>query len=126
MTTPAATTNTTNTKADTHAMAAATTDADPFAAQRTPDNDPFSRTDSRSSSSSEEVVQEAARMAAPGATRDRRLSKEWDASKVPPSRFQKRENSIFATQGSRDGHLDKGRDRDQTFKEKLKEKGWIK
>ncbi|EHK15794.1 uncharacterized protein TRIVIDRAFT_122018, partial [Trichoderma virens Gv29-8] len=38
---------------------------------------------------------------------DRRLSDEWDAAKVPPSRFQKRKGSIYATPGSRDGHVDK-------------------
>lgn len=45
-----------------------------------------------------------------------------DASKVPPSRFQKREGSIYATPGSRDGHTGKGRDRDQSFHDKLKSK----
>ncbi|KAH6989426.1 hypothetical protein BGZ61DRAFT_532875 [Ilyonectria robusta] len=38
---------------------------------------------------------------------DRRMSDEWDAAKVPPSRFQKRKGSIYATQSSRDGHIDK-------------------
>lgn len=41
-----------------------------------------------------------------GANRDRRYSDEWDASKVPPSRFQKRKGSIYSTPGSRDGHVD--------------------
>ncbi|KAF7558810.1 hypothetical protein G7046_g5359 [Stylonectria norvegica] len=41
------------------------------------------------------------------AQRDRRMSDEWDASKVPPSRFQKRKGSIYATPNSRDGHVDK-------------------
>lgn len=45
-----------------------------------------------------------------------------DASKVPPSRFQKREGSIYATQGSRDAHTGRGKDRDQSFHEKLKQK----
>ncbi|MCJ1266750.1 hypothetical protein MMC22_006635 [Lobaria immixta] len=49
--------------------------------------------------------------------RDRRLSKEWDAAKVVPSRFQKREGSIYATPGSR-GQIDK--DRDKRYHEKLK------
>ncbi|OAA68352.1 hypothetical protein SPI_00547 [Niveomyces insectorum RCEF 264] len=40
------------------------------------------------------------------AQRDRRDSDEWDASKVPPSRFQKRKGSIYSTPGSRDGHVD--------------------
>ena len=37
--------------------------------------------------------------------RDRRASDEWDASKVPPSRFQKRKGSIYSTPNSRDGHV---------------------
>lgn len=70
---------------------------------------------------------------------DCRLSKEWgtklieldkyltlehyvnqlvlDAAKVVPSRFQKREGSIYATPGSR-GQIDK--DRDKRYHEKLK------
>ncbi len=40
-----------------------------------------------------------------------------DAAKVPPSRFQKREGSIYATPGSR-GQL--GNDRDKGYHEKLK------
>ncbi|KAI9893142.1 MAG: hypothetical protein M1814_000690 [Vezdaea aestivalis] len=60
----------------------------------------------------------------PTEQRDRRMSREWDASKVPPSQFQKRKGSIYATPGSRDGHVERN---DQTaYKEKLKEKGWHK
>ncbi|KAL2120815.1 hypothetical protein VTJ04DRAFT_4842 [Mycothermus thermophilus] len=33
-------------------------------------------------------------------------SDEWDASKVPPSRFQKRKGSIYAVPSSRDGRID--------------------
>lgn len=40
-----------------------------------------------------------------------------DAAKVVPSRFQKREGSIYATPGSR-GQIDK--DRDKRYHEKLK------
>ncbi|KAM5467501.1 hypothetical protein MauCBS54593_005472 [Microsporum audouinii] len=54
---------------------------------------------------------------------DRRMSKEWDAAQVPPSRFQKREGSIFSTAGSRDSHITR-RDRDYLYHAKLKEKGW--
>jgi len=43
---------------------------------------------------------------APLGSRDRRDSAEWDASKVPPSRFQKRKGSIYAVPSSRDGHVD--------------------
>lgn len=54
-------------------------------------------------------------------TRDRRESKEWDASKVPPSRFQKRSGSIYSTPSSRDAHLN-GNERDKGYWEKMKEK----
>ncbi|CAK7198167.1 hypothetical protein SEUCBS139899_000825 [Sporothrix eucalyptigena] len=37
-----------------------------------------------------------------GGQHDRR----YNASKVPPSRFQKRKGSIYSTPGSRDGHVD--------------------
>ncbi|KAF3026849.1 hypothetical protein G7054_g11605 [Neopestalotiopsis clavispora] len=43
---------------------------------------------------------------------------EWDASKVPPSRFQQRKGSIYSTQGSRDGHVQKNNERDKDFHEK--------
>lgn len=57
----------------------------------------------------------------PPNNRDRRMSKEWDASKVPPSRFQRREGSIYSTPNSRDGHV-KGANRDKAYHDKLKEK----
>lgn len=76
-----------------------TANEDPFAAQREP-NDPMyagGSTDSR-------------RVSEPmGAPIDRRMSREWDASKVPPSKFQKPEGSIFATPSSRDGHIAKNK-----------------
>ncbi|KAF2248762.1 hypothetical protein BU26DRAFT_518978 [Trematosphaeria pertusa] len=52
---------------------------------------------------------------------NRRMSKEWDASKVPPSQFQRRKGSIYSTPNSRDGHV-KGSSRDQAYWDKLKEK----
>ncbi|KAG0635630.1 hypothetical protein HOY80DRAFT_892706, partial [Tuber brumale] len=55
----------------------------------------------------------------PLSQRDRRLSKEWDAAKTPPSRFQKVEGSIYATPNSRDGHI--ARNKIHGFKEKVKE-----
>lgn len=56
---------------------------------------------------------------------DRRLSSdEWDASKTPPSRFQQRKGSVYATPNSRDGHVDKNMDRDAAYHAKLAEKGW--
>jgi len=54
--------------------------------------------------------------------RDRRMSDEWDASKVPPSRFQKRKGSIYAVPGSRDGHVDSNYA--HKFYEKHAEKGY--
>jgi len=56
--------------------------------------------------------------------RDRRMSAEWDASKVPPSRFQKRKGSIYAVPGSRDGHVDSNYA--VKFHEKHAEKGYGK
>lgn len=47
-----------------------------------------------------------------------------DASKVPPSRFQKRKGSIYATPGSRDGHVD--RNYAQEFHDKHTAKGYGK
>jgi hypothetical protein len=40
-----------------------------------------------------------------------------DASKTPPSRFQQRKGSVYATPGSRDGHVEKNYDRDAKFHE---------
>lgn len=59
---------------------------------------------------------------AAGVAQDRRGSDEWDASKVPPSRFQKRKGSIYAVPGSRDGHVD--RNYAAKFHEKHAEKGY--
>ncbi|KAA6409349.1 MAG: hypothetical protein FRX48_06902 [Lasallia pustulata] len=98
--------------------------SDPFAAQRTTDNDPFATTEQTTREPLPDLLQPASADSS-GMPRDRRMSKEWDASKVPPSRFQKREGSIYATPGSRDGHTGKGRDRDQSFHDKLKSKGWL-
>ncbi|KAF5615966.1 C6 zinc finger domain protein [Fusarium tjaetaba] len=56
------------------------------------------------------------------AAQDRRMSDEWDASKVPPSRFQKRKGSIYATPGSRDGHVD--RNYQDKYWSKMTEKNW--
>ncbi|EEH22718.2 hypothetical protein PABG_04929 [Paracoccidioides brasiliensis Pb03] len=116
---------------------------DPFASQRTPDNDPFART------ASTELSPVATSPSPQQSPIDRRMSKEWgrinfkkygaikcgadrpdaysgasmstDASKVPPSRFQRREGSIFSTSSSRDSHLSR-KDRDSAFHAKLKEK----
>ncbi|KAK4103561.1 hypothetical protein N658DRAFT_557387 [Parathielavia hyrcaniae] len=53
---------------------------------------------------------------------ERRSSDEWDASKVPPSRFQKRKGSIYAVPGSRDGRVD--HDTTLKFNEKLVQMGF--
>jgi len=94
---------------------------DPFAAQRGGD-DPFAQQKLDSVAGGDD-------MAAPdGKSPDekpRRMSREWDASKVPPSQFQKRKGSIYSTPGSRDGHV-KGKGQYQAYFEKLKEKGWDK
>jgi hypothetical protein len=52
---------------------------------------------------------------------ERRLSDSWDASKVPPSQFQRRPGSIYSTPNSKDGHVERG-DRDKAYFEKLREK----
>jgi hypothetical protein len=107
---------------------------DPFAAQRTADNNPFAEAkDGVTELGSSPPIQSGS------PKQDRRMSKEWgmypikclshhqlttsDASKVPPSRFQKREGSIYATPGSRDGHVE--RNTQHAFTAKLKEKGWL-
>ncbi|KAH7068997.1 hypothetical protein BKA63DRAFT_99212 [Paraphoma chrysanthemicola] len=54
----------------------------------------------------------------------RRSDDTWDASKVPPSQFQKRRGSILSTPNSKDGNVERG-DRDKAYFEKLKEKGWV-
>ncbi|KAI0833945.1 hypothetical protein F5Y06DRAFT_301129 [Hypoxylon sp. FL0890] len=48
---------------------------------------------------------------------------EWDASKTPPSRFQKRKGSIYATPSSRDGHVERNRDAVEEF-HKAHSKRW--
>ncbi|EGS21527.1 uncharacterized protein CTHT_0033870 [Thermochaetoides thermophila DSM 1495] len=58
----------------------------------------------------------------PSAPRDRRMSDEWDAAKVPPSRFQKRKGSIFGVPSSRDGRID--RNYAAEYYEKLAEMGY--
>ncbi|KAK4238175.1 hypothetical protein C8A03DRAFT_15335, partial [Achaetomium macrosporum] len=47
-----------------------------------------------------------------------------DASKVPPSRFQKRKGSIYAVPSSRDGHIDSNRP--EKYYKKLEEMGLAK
>jgi len=101
----------------------ATTDStnmDPFANQRDGTNDPFAEKqgDLQNVAGSEDMAMGNA------STDTRRMSKEWDASKVPPSQFQKRKGSILSTPSSRDSHQHGGGERDKAYFEKLKEKGW--
>ncbi|KAK3488201.1 uncharacterized protein B0T23DRAFT_224443 [Neurospora hispaniola] len=58
----------------------------------------------------------------PTSPADRRMSAEWDASKVPPSRFQKRKGSIYAVPKTRDGHVDNNYA--TAFHQKHMEKGY--
>ena len=91
---------------------------DPFASQRETNNNPFDTKDFSNISGSDDM-----RLSSSPPAKDRRMSKEWDASKVPPSRFQRREGSIYSTPSSRDSHV-KGSSRDKAYFDKLKEKGW--
>jgi len=93
---------------------------DPFASQRGADNNPFGGDKLADLAGSDDM-----RLSTSPPQKDRRMSKEWDASKVPPSRFQKREGSIYSTPSSRDAHV-KGPTRDKAYHDKLKEKGWAK
>lgn len=86
-------------------------------AQKLTPPDPFSEEDKLSNIAGSDDM----RMSSSPPASDRRMSKEWDASKVPPSRFQRREGSIYSTPNSRDGHV-KGSSRDKAYFEKLKEK----
>ncbi|TGJ85969.1 hypothetical protein E0Z10_g2818 [Xylaria hypoxylon] len=56
-------------------------------------------------------------------SRDYTNTDEWDASKTPPSRFQKRKGSIYATPSSRDGHVERNRDAVEDF-HKAHSKRW--
>ncbi|KAI5798956.1 hypothetical protein EDC01DRAFT_649851 [Geopyxis carbonaria] len=95
--------------------------SDPFALHRDPNNNPFQNRRGSDGSTSSTDFQDGI---VPLAQRDRRMSKEWDASKTPPSRFQKVEGSIYATPASRDGHV--ARNKIHGFKEKVKELGGVK
>jgi len=97
--------------------------ADPFAAQREGSDNPFASGEKgpEEAISTEEGKDELSPPAE--GTKVRRMSKEWDASKVPPSQFQKRKGSVYATPSSRDSHSGSG-ERDKAYFEKLKEKGW--
>jgi len=66
---------------------------------------------------------EVATSGSPTSPVDRRMSTdEWDAAKTLPSRFQQRKGSVYATPGSRDGHVDKNYARDAKFHELVDKK----
>lgn len=79
-------------------------EVDPFAAQRDPNYSPFS-TSHKPRRDSEPLELLSSSPPPMGMQRDRRMSREWDASKVPPSKFQRPEGSIWATPASRDGRI---------------------
>jgi len=83
----------TNTTPDVVKSRRFSTNEDPFAAHRDPNDNPFASTSASG----------ARRESEPMTPIDRRMSREWDASKVPPSKFQRLPGSIFATPASRDG-----------------------
>lgn len=96
-------------------------EVDLFAAQRDPNYSPFSPSPERRDSELMEPMSTSPTGTPPlGIQRDRRMSREWDASKVPPSKFQRPEGSIWATPASRDGHI--ARNKISIVVEKVKEK----
>jgi len=103
------------------------TSDDPFAAQRSGSDDPFAKEKLDGVSGGDDMAPPAdgATAESKGDDIGRRMSREWDASKVPPSQFQKRKGSIYATPSSRDSQL-KSKDQHPGYFEKLKEKGWDK
>jgi len=91
---------------------------DPFANQRGSEEGPFSNGGTKEHLAVEPEGPSSEKV-------DRRLSSdEWDASKTPPSRFQQRKGSVYATPNSRDGHVDRNLERDAKYHAKLAEKGW--
>ncbi|KAL2140092.1 hypothetical protein VTI28DRAFT_4272 [Corynascus sepedonium] len=83
--------------ADTRKESIASTDSNSPTTQHLPQSEVLAKETAPTSPTSPPVQ--------PG-NKDRRYSDEWDASKVPPSRFQKRRGSIYAVPSSRDGKID--------------------
>jgi len=102
---------TTNTTQDVGFKQATT--SDPFAAQRDDGANTFENGNRAAATDNKDVEGKS-------------QGDEWDASKTPPSRFQQRKGSIYATPGSRDGHVARNTDRDAAYHAKLEEKGWSK
>jgi len=93
--------------------------ADPFASQREGGEDPFAADKGNDTA----ITDDGGESPTLEGNKARRMSKEWDASKVPPSQFQKRKGSIYAVPSSRDSHS-QNNERDKAYFEKIKEKGW--
>lgn len=73
-------------------------EVDPFAAQRDPSYSPFNYSPTRRGSEPMEPMSTSPTGTPPiGISRDRRMSREWDASKVPPSKFQRPEGGLFVS-----------------------------
>lgn len=102
-----------------HQRRASISNQDPFAAHREAGDDPFASNQSERRTS-DGVIRPRAMSGSDGANVDRKMSREWDASKVPPSKFQRPEGSIFATPASRDGHI--ARNKLKVAMQKVKEK----
>ncbi|KAH8787720.1 hypothetical protein BGZ57DRAFT_924214 [Hyaloscypha finlandica] len=112
-------TNDSQPRAEANKNSEAKDQTDPFAAQRET-GQPTITIDA----GPEPVAGVAKENVSPSKDDRRQSSDEWDASKTPPSRFQQRKGSLYATPGSRDGHVDKNYDRDAAYHAKLAEKGW--
>jgi hypothetical protein len=97
---------------------ASVSNQDPFAAHREHGDDPFAPHGSERRGS--DGITRPRAMSNDMAGLDRKMSREWDASKVPPSKFQRPEGSIFATPASRDGHI--ARNKLKAVLHKVKEK----
>jgi len=104
----------------------ATTDSQPRA-EEVKEQDPFAAQRETGQPAADPAISKENAPSSPNlAVKDdrRQSSDEWDASKTPPSRFQQRKGSVYATPGSRDGHVDKNYERDAAYHAKLAEKGW--
>jgi len=117
--------STTTTATTTGANAAAENPIAPTQQQRDGQRSPYLDVDvSKVASADEMAVEGDTEVQRTTSGGGRRMSREWDASKVPPSQFQKRKGSIYSTPSSRDGLVHGAGERDKAYFDKLKEKGW--
>lgn len=93
--------------------------ADPAPKDQNTNPNPFPNSSTDPSTDSTNSGTQATEAKSP--IQDRRLSREWDASKVPPSQFQRPKGSIFATPKTRDDHVGRA-DGDQRYWDKMREK----